>query len=332
MELSMSGYPVSKFPERGHLGRLVGASPRMQKLYDRIHRAAHSSSTVLIGGESGSGKELVAMTLHELSGRSGPMIVFDASVADREMMRSDLFGHVKGAFTGSLGSREGAFRSADGGTLFIDEIGELPIELQPRLLRVLENREVTPVGSDRSIKIDVRILAATHRDINAMVQAGSFRADLFHRLSILPIRLPPLREIKPDLPLLVRHLCRELSLTGDVSTAAMEALVNYDWPGNVRELRNVLEHAALYADSVITPENLHLEDRISMIDTTKSINLPQLTPIETPSRTLHDIERNVILQTVEKNQYNKTATARELGISVSTLKRKLKLYDSSLGG
>src|ERR671918_801953 len=155
---------------------------------DFILTVAPTTATVLITGESGSGKELVARTLHELSGRKGLLVIFDASVTDPEMIRNDLFGHVKGAFTGASGTREGAFRRAHLGTLFIDEIGELPLDLQPRLLRALENREVTPIGSDQPVRVDVRVIAATHRDLGAMVRAGTFRADLFYRLSILPIR------------------------------------------------------------------------------------------------------------------------------------------------
>lgn len=319
--------PASK---QSHLCELVGASPPMQRLYHAIVRAARTQSAVLINGESGSGKELVARALHKLSDARGPLIVFDASTADREMIRNDLFGHVKGAFTGATGTRQGAFRSAQGGTLFIDEVGELPLELQPRLLRALENKEITPVGSDRTIRIDVRILAATHRDLSEMVRTGSFRADLFHRLSVLPIHVPPLRAIKQDIPLLVTHLCQELAPSCRVSTAALRTMANHDWPGNVRQLRNVLERAALCAGSVIAPEHIELQDGTPMIETPEPTSPHLSATVSTTSRTLRDIERNVILQTLEKNQENKAATARELGLSISTLKRKLQIYDDSV--
>lgn len=247
--------------KQNHLGALVGASQRMRELYSLIRAAAPTQATVLILGESGAGKELVARTLHELSGRTGPLMVFDASVTDPEMIRNDLFGHVKGAFTGAANPREGAFRHAHLGTLFIDEIGELPLELQPRLLRVLESREVAPIGSDRPVRVDVRVIAATHRDLGAMVQAGSFRADLFYRLSVIQVKVPALREIPEDIPLLVKHLLDKLVLRCRLSAEAMEALQRYHWPGNVRELRNVLERASvLCQEGEIWPEHLGLPE------------------------------------------------------------------------
>ncbi len=307
------------------LGELVGASPRMRELYGLLRAVAPTSATVLINGESGSGKELVAKTLHELSSRSGSLVVFDASVTDLEMVRNDLFGHVKGAFTGATGAREGAFRQAHQGTLFIDEIGELPLELQPRLLRVLENRELTPIGADTSIRVDVRVVAATHRNLEAMVKEGSFRADLFYRLSVMPIKVPPLREIKTDLPLLVQNFCDTLQLNGRISDAAMWALQTYAWPGNVRELRNVLERAAVLSQGQeIQPDNLHLpnqgtvtlESPPSMAEAASTASLSQL----------RELERKMILEALERTGNNKAAAARELGIPLSTLKRRLKDY------
>jgi DNA-binding NtrC family response regulator len=225
---------------------------------------------VLLLGESGSGKELAARTLHELSGRTGPLVVFDASVADRELINSALFGHTKGAFTGATRPRAGHFREANGGTLFIDEIGELPLELQPRLLRALENREVIPVGADRPVPVQVRVIAATHQDLPAMVQEGRFRADLFYRLSVIPIQVPPLREIQEDIPLLVKHLLHKLSLPCHLSPEAMEALMCYHWPGNVRELGNTLERAAVFCpEGVIGLEHLGLpQDTVSPAEVT----------------------------------------------------------------
>ncbi len=255
--------------KQDHLGTLVGTSQRMRDLYSLIRAAAPTQATVLILGESGSGKELVARTLHELSGRTGPLVVFDAAVTDPEMIRNDLFGHVKGAFTGAAKPREGAFRHAHLGTLFIDEIGELPLELQPRLLRVLENREIAPIGSDRPVRVDVRVIAATHRDLGTMVQAGSFRADLFYRLSVIQIKVPALPEIPEDIPLLVQHLLGKLSPHRRLSAEAMEALQRYHWPGNVRELRNVLERAAvLCQEEEIGPDHLGLPEGASLAPST----------------------------------------------------------------
>ena len=322
-----------------HLGELVGASAPMRQLYGYMQAIAPTPTTVLIHGESGSGKELVARTLHELSGRSGPIVVFDASVTDPEMVRNDLFGHVKGAYTGATGSREGAFRRADKGTLFIDEIGELPLDLQPRLLRALENREVTPIGSDQPTRVDVRVVAATHRDLKAMVDAGEFRADLFYRLSVVPLRVPPLREIRDDVPLLVKSFIERLQLNCEITPAAVTALQQYQWPGNVRELRNVLERAAvLCQNGRIEPQDLHLDQHPSAPPTLPPIggagtssaapSTATTQPLAPSSRDqLREQERQMILDTLSRNGNNKTAAARELGIPLSTLKRRLKEYE-----
>ncbi|MFO1353040.1 MAG: sigma 54-dependent Fis family transcriptional regulator [Gammaproteobacteria bacterium] len=322
-----------------HLGQLVGASKPMRELYGLLHTIAPTPTTVMIHGESGSGKELVARTLHELSGRKGPIVVFDASVADPEMVRNDLFGHVKGAYTGAAGSREGAFRRAHLGTLFIDEIGELPLDLQPRLLRALENREVTPMGSDQSVRVDVRVITATHRNLEAMVQEGTFRADLFYRLSVVPIKVPPLRDIAEDIPLLVQSFIERLGLRCRVSPAAMIAMQRYHWPGNVRELRNVLERAAVLCHGgEIQPADLrlpgvHYDVRSHPMVSSNApvtptpVSRPSFTSPETPNiGHLRDLERKMILDTLSRNGNNKTAAARELGIPLSTLKRRLKDY------
>ncbi len=332
-------------PLQDHLGELVGSSERMRELYGLIRAVAPTPTTVHLHGESGSGKELVARTLHTFSGRSGPFMVFDASVADAEMVRNDLFGHIKGAFTGATGSREGAFRQAHTGTLFIDEIGELPLDLQPRLLRVLENREVTPIGSDKSSRVDVRVITATHRDLAAMVRTGAFRPDLFYRLSVVPIELPALREIREDIPLIAQHLCQQLQLNDRISAAAMEALQNYPWPGNVRELRNVLERAAVMCgDREIRPEDLRLPKTAeapawasapvwtSASSMAASPPIP-IEPVSIPKpgaadarAHLKEMERQMIIEAMERNRHNKAAVARELGIPLSTLKRRLKEY------
>jgi DNA-binding NtrC family response regulator len=304
-----------------NLGHLVGASQRMRELFGLISAAAPTAVTVLINGESGSGKELVARTLHELSGRSGPLVVFDASVTDPEMVRNDLFGHMKGAFTGASGTREGAFRRAQHGTLFIDEIGELPLDLQPRLLRALENREITPIGSDTPVRVDVRVVAATHRSLEQMVEAGAFRSDLYYRLSVVPVRVPPLREIADDIPLLVEHFRNTLGLTCRVSEEAMAALQNYPWPGNVRELRNVLERAAvLLRGDLIRIEDLRLPDRRVAAAATNSERSPPR------AADLKHVERQMIRDALARSGNNKAAAARDLGMSLSTLKRRLSEY------
>ncbi len=332
--------PVAVLAGETQLGGLVGASPPMCELYALIRAVAPTPVTVHITGESGSGKEMVARTLHELSGRSGAFVVFDASVADPEMIRNDLFGHVKGAFTGASGAREGAFRRAHGGTLFIDEIGELPLDLQPRLLRALESREVVPIGSDIPQRVDVRVITATHRNLQQMVQEGTFRADLFYRLSVVPIRVPPLREIKSDIPRLAEHLRHVMRLESSLSADALAVLEQYSWPGNVRELRNVLERAAVLCQGgVIRPHHLHLPNletvaRPSLPNApseSKATPTPPLTAIPTEDNAasraqLKELEKKMIMEAMARNHNNKAAVARELGIPLSTLKRRLKDY------
>ena len=333
---------------QNNLGDLVGHSKRMRELFGLIRAVASTPTTVLINGESGSGKELVAKTLHELSGRRGPLVVFDASVADPEMVRNDLFGHIKGAFTGAHGQREGAFRRAHGGTLFIDEIGELPLDLQPRLLRALESREVSPVGSDQPVRVDVRVVAATHRNLEAMVQEGLFRADLFYRLSVVPMRVPPLREIAEDIPLLVESFIKRLELNVHISPGAMEAMQRYHWPGNVRELRNVLERAAaLKQGDKIREEDLLLpsqedtsfshpsfpqqpatQPQTALAHDVNEFGEPRTLPSSASRSQLRDMERQMIMETLHRNGNNKSAAARELGMPLSTLKRRLKDYNT----
>jgi len=311
------------------LGHLVGSTEPMRDLYGLIRAVAPTPTTILITGESGSGKEVVARTLHDLSGRRGPLVVFDASVTDQEMVRNDLFGHVKGAFTGAMGPREGAFRRGDGGTLFIDEIGELPLELQPRLLRALESREVVPVGSDQPVKVDVRVVAATHRDLESMVEQGTFRADLFFRLSVISVRVPPLREIKDDIPLLMRNILSQLGLQCRLSKQAVAAMYEYDWPGNVRELRNVLERATVLCQGQeIGPEHLRLQANrgAGAAAIEQGAGLRQPASSGSAPAQLKGIERQMIKEAIERNGNNKAAAARELGIPLSTLKRRIAEY------
>ncbi|MBK1720830.1 sigma 54-interacting transcriptional regulator [Thiocystis violacea] len=316
--------------QESRLGCLVGGTEPMRELYGLIKVVAPTPTTVLITGESGSGKEMVASTLHGLSGRSGPLVVFDASVTDPEMVRNDLFGHIKGAFTGATGARDGAFRRADGGTLFIDEIGELPLDLQPRLLRVLESREVVPVGSDQPVKVDVRVVAATHRNLEAMVESGDFRADLYYRLSVISLRVPPLRDITADVPLLVQNFADKMGMPCRLSPEAERALGGYHWPGNVRELRNVLERAAvLCGGQEIRPEHLRLMDvaAVQPAAPVEPLAIGAAASAATSPAQLKAMERRMIGEAMTRNRNNKTAVARELGIPLSTLKRRIAEYD-----
>jgi DNA-binding NtrC family response regulator len=246
----------SEPPARDRLVRLVGASRPMRELYGLIERLAPSSATVLVQGESGSGKELVADAMHELGPRrQRPFVVVDCGAVAPALLESHLFGHVRGAFTGAVRDVAGAFRDADGGTLLLDEVGELALDLQPKLLRVLENKQVTPVGDTARVDVDVRVIASTHRELAAQVASGQFRQDLYYRLSVVTVRVPPLRARLDDLPLLVDHFLREAGAP-PLGAESLATLAAYDWPGNVRQLRNVLAHAGAVGAGTIRPADL----------------------------------------------------------------------------
>jgi DNA-binding NtrC family response regulator len=253
--------PAAPPSDRDRFGDLRGRSLAMRQVYGLLERIADASAPVLIEGETGTGKEVCAAALHAASGRREPFVVCDLAGVPRSLIESELFGHVRGAFTGADRDRVGAFEAAGHGTLFIDEIGELEPALQPRLLRVLEQHEVQPVGSSQPREVPARILAATHLDLRAECKAGRFREDLYHRLAVLRVTLPPLRARKEDLPQLVPALLEQLGGRVEVAPAGMALLSEYDWPGNVRELRNVLERAcALVAPGEpITAQALGLE-------------------------------------------------------------------------
>ena len=246
---------------REQCGRLVGKSEVMRTLFAQIERVATTDATVLVHGETGSGKELVAEALHELGSRKvGPFVVVDCSAIPRELIESELFGHVRGAFTGAAGERRGAFERAHGGTLFLDEIGELPLDMQPKLLRALEASTVKAVGGDKPIKVDVRIVAASLRDLAQAVREKHFREDLYFRLNVVRLTVPPLREHLEDLPLLVDRFLRDLNAP-PLGADSMALLARHAWPGNVRQLRNVLERAVALAGGgtpTVRPEDLEL--------------------------------------------------------------------------
>ena len=303
--------------DEDRLGPLVGRSSSMRDLYGLLRALATSGASVLVQGESGTGKELVAQAIHELSRRTGPLVVFDAAASDPQMIRGDLFGHVRGAYTGAERERAGAFRSAHCGTLFLDELGELPLDLQPRLLRALESRRVTPMGSDTPVDVDVRVVAATHRDLEAMVREGSFRGDLYHRLAVVPLRVPPLRERPEDVPLLVAHLAAQLELRCTLSPDAVEAMARHPWPGNVRELRNFLERLSATRPGAVLSAG--------------ELPLPAV-PAEPEPTGRSESDRSRIEEVLRRNRGNKAAAARELGISLSTLKRRLRRWAEETDG
>jgi DNA-binding NtrC family response regulator len=317
--------------EEERLGAIVGKSAAMREVYALLLAVAKTPTTVLVEGESGTGKELGARAVHELSGRKGPLVVFDCASTGPELIGSELFGHVAGAFTGAAGARQGAFRQAHGGTLFIDELGELPLAMQPMLLRVLETREVKPLGSDKASAVDVRLVAATNRDLPREVAAGRFREDLFHRLAVVRLRLPPLRERRDDVPLLVEQFVEQLELDVRFSAEALAALSAHDWPGNVRALRNAVELAgALRRGQVVRPADLRLPAAIPALAAPAPAPAPAPVAapaaVAAPPRAMVEIEREALLDALARCGGNRTHAARMLGISLSTLKRRLREY------
>jgi DNA-binding NtrC family response regulator len=312
----------SRLGEQLALKEMVGVSPQMLRIKEVIAKVAMTDSPVLIEGESGTGKELVAAAIHQLSSRAKkPLIPVNCGAIPRDLLESEFFGHVRGAFSGAVADALGLFRSADDGTLFLDEIAELPPQLQVKLLRTLQEKEVRPVGTSKAFSVDVRVIAATNRHLDEAIRDGSLRQDLFYRLNVVRIHLPPLRERKEDIPALVTHFIREFTqrfrreVTG-LTREAMESLMTYSFPGNVRELENMLERA--YA--------LGAQGEIGIQD------LPALQPgtpaIEgnRPLPTLADMERELILQALKSFGGDKEKAAQALGLSRRTIYRRLKEY------
>ncbi len=308
---------------------IIGEHPLMQKIYAVVERVAKTDATVLIMGESGTGKELVARAIHVLSSRaSRPFVPVNCAAIPEELLESELFGHVRGAFTGALTSRGGMFQLADGGTILLDEVAEMPLALQAKLLRVLQSKEVRPVGADRPVAIDVRVIASTNQDLTREVEKGSFREDLFYRLQVVPIHLPPLRAHRSDIPLLVRHFLeaanRKYHRSVEMAAETMVRLWEHDWPGNVRELENLIEQLVILNDSgIITPDDLPTyfrspssEKRLFQPDLENGdINLPQL---------VEEFEYRLIDEALRQTHGNKSAAAQKLGLKRTTLVAKLR--------
>ncbi|HSJ23343.1 MAG TPA: sigma-54 dependent transcriptional regulator [Longimicrobiales bacterium] len=296
---------------------LIGASRAMQEVYDLVHRAAAASFPVLITGESGTGKELVARAVHQLSRREGRFVAVNCAALPENLLESELFGHEKGAFTGADREKAGLLETANRGTLFLDEVTELPAALQPKLLRALEEGEVRRVGATQTRRFDVRFVSASNRDVEDAVARGAFRDDLYWRLHVLHVHLPPLRERVPDIPLLAEHF-----LAGrKVSRDAMNLLTAYAWPGNVRELRNALERAvAMARTGEVTPADLppRIRDAVGTVDVVADASRRALP--------LRDLEREYILEVLRQNDGNKSRTAEILGVDRRTLYRKLDEY------
>ena len=309
------------------VNELIGSSPAMERVKEIIGKVAVTDSPVLVEGESGTGKELVAAAIHRMSARAKrPFIPVNCSAIPGDLLESEFFGHVRGAFTGAVADAVGLFRGAHEGTIFLDEIGELPPGLQVKLLRVLQEMQVRPVGSTKAFNVDVRVVAATNRNLEQAMNTGTFRQDLFYRLNVVRVQLPPLRERREDLPALVNQFVRRLNRrfrrdVKGIAPEALAALTAYDFPGNVRELENLIERAFA----------MGARDQISLTD------LPSLTrggpgiispPLETPDAlpTLAAVERDLILRALSKFSNDKEAVARALGLSRRTIYRRLKEY------
>ncbi len=307
--------------------RLLGASDAMQQLREMIGRVARSQAPVHIYGESGTGKELVAKLIHESGPRhDGPFIPVNCGAIPSELMESEFFGHKRGSFTGAVSDKQGLIQSAEGGTLFLDEIADLPLHMQVKLLRVIQERAVRPVGEQREMPVDIRILSATHKNLSTLVKEGKFREDLFYRVNVIEMRVPPLRERPEDIEELVESLFRRLGrrmkiLTPTLDTDAMEALKNYSFPGNVRELENILERAlTLSSGGVITLQDVALRASTPAVTPTSSTG----TGAAALGDHLEDIEREAIVKALQNARFNKTAAAKALGMSFRALRYRIK--------
>jgi DNA-binding NtrC family response regulator len=309
----------------GRNGRLVGRAPAILQLVEKVDAIADTQAAVLLTGESGTGKELVARMLHDRSHRHDrPMVVVNCAAVPPSLIEAELFGHERGAFTGAVKKREGRFKAADGGTLFLDEIGETPLETQAKLLRVLQEGELVPVGSNTPIRVDVRLISATNRDLKAMVAEGRFREDLYYRIKVFDLALPPLRERRGDLPLLVEQFLREFRPEGHeqpgLSPAAWAALRDYGFPGNVRELRHAIQHASILArDGEIDVQ--HFPPEISGKQPTE-----QSSRAHSLVEAMEEYEKELILRTIRGTGEKRQRAAKLLGISRKSLWKKLTKY------
>lgn len=320
----------AKVVERYKFSNIIGKSDALQRIFDLIGKIKDSSASVLVTGESGTGKELIAHAIHYNSPRkSGPFIIQNCSAFNENLLESELFGHVKGSFTGAAKDKQGLFQAADGGTFFMDELGEMSMPLQVKLLRVLQDGTFIPVGDTKSKKVDVRIIGATHRDLGTLVKQGAFREDLYYRLNVVNIRIPPLRERTVDIPLLIEHFLGEYAKKNrtpikKLAPATLKLLVDFSWPGNVRQLQNEIERLALMSgsDTSIGPEFVSPE----VTSGNGSANSMSAERSGKLKEALENLERNLIVAALERTGGNKSEAARELGISRSNLISKVQSY------
>lgn len=307
--------------------RIIGTSKVMRRVFDYVHKIADSMATVLILGESGVGKELVAKEIHYASGRKNmPFITLNCAALPESIIESELFGHEKGAFTGAVRDRKGRFERAQGGTIFLDEIGELSPNVQTKLLRVLQEREFERVGGSKTIRCDVRVITATNKDLETAMKNGSFREDLYYRLNIIPITVPPLRERKSDIPLLVNHFIDKFSKMNHkkvtrISTPAIDMLFSYHWPGNIRELENCIEHAVILADNQVI-HGYHLPPTLQM-------RLPELKGRQEAGSLQHQLdalEYELLVEALKSSKGNLSDAAKELGLTNRMIGVRMKKY------
>jgi formate hydrogenlyase transcriptional activator len=313
----------SSLPRR--FEQLIGSSPALEGVLEQANRVAPTCSTVLIQGETGTGKELIARAIHNLSSRCGrSFIKLNCAAIPLDLLESELFGHERGAFTGAIAQKLGRFEMADKGTLFLDEVGDIPLALQPKLLRVLQEQEFERLGSNRTQHVDVRLIAATHRDLPEMTRQGDFRSDLYYRLNVFPILIPPLRARREDIPALVKHFV-ELSVrrTGrqinHIPHQTMDALYSYPWPGNIRELQNLIERAVILSNDGVLPNPL------------PTVEIENMSISNAPS-TLKEIERDLILRTLEDRRWmvgGAEGAAAKLGLKRTTLIAKMQKFGIS---
>ncbi|MDH5202564.1 MAG: sigma 54-interacting transcriptional regulator [Nitrospirota bacterium] len=313
---------------RYSLPNIVGSSDRMQEVFEAVHRVADSKATVILYGESGTGKELIAKAIHYMSPRAkGPFIKFNCAAIPEGLLESELFGHEKGAFTGAIIARKGKFELASGGTILLDEIGDLPINLQPKILRILQEKEFERVGGEKTIKVDVRLIAATSRNLEELVAMSKFREDLYYRLNVVPIFLPALRERKEDVPILIEHFLRQFNKENkkgiSLSSDALKVLVNYNWPGNVRELENAIERLVIMTNN----------------ETITSSDLPINFALVAPKGVFYngslkagveDMEKSTIINALKQSGWVQTKAARILGITSRQIGYKMKKYGISV--
>jgi DNA-binding NtrC family response regulator len=301
---------------------IIGASVAIKEVLSLVSKVAPTDATVLVTGESGTGKELIARAIHKKSSRSTREFVpVNCAAIPKELVESELFGHVRGAFTGAIRDKKGKFQIADNGTIFLDEIGELGLGLQAKILRALQERVVEPVGSEKPVPVDVRIVAATNTDLKRRVAEGTFREDLFYRLNVIPIFIPPLRERKEDIPLFLRHFAEKLAPGKNLEFSAelVERLMAYEWPGNVRELENLVERMIVMRRSLVLDESNLPEDfgRIILRKDSTETQAPM---------SLHEVEKELILRTLEKSRWNKSEAARVLQVPRHVLLYRIKRY------